>query len=127
MVPMGFFSNLFGGGAKKAKEAGDGQAQALKQFFQEKLPAGYTSSPKYAVTVTRGGQGYAAAITLDMCSDGSGYDGFGEEDYANLSELESDYVFDMLAGPPVSVQVTFLMDFGGKNRIAVEKGRILAK
>ena len=127
MIPVGLFSNLFGGGAKKAAEVSDEQAQALKQFFKEKLPAGYTSSPKYAVAVTRRGQGVAAAVTLDMCSDGSGYDGFGEEDFANLSELESDYVFEKLTEPPVSVQVTFLMDFGGKNRITVKKGWIQAK
>ena len=124
---MGLFSNLFGGGAKKAEEVNDGQAQALKQFFKEKLPANYTNSPKYTVAVTHSDRGYAAAITLDMHSDGSDYAGFGKDDYANLSDLESDYVFDMLTDPPVSVLVTFLMDFGGKNKITVEKGRILAK
>ena len=39
---MGFFSNLFsnlfGGGGKKAEEADDANAQALKQFFKENLP-----------------------------------------------------------------------------------------
>ena len=34
---MGFLSNLFGGGAKKAEEVNDASAQALKQFFKENL------------------------------------------------------------------------------------------
>jgi len=123
---MGLFSSLFGG-AKKAEETGDENAQALKRFFKEKLPPNYTSSPKYAVSVTSGDRGYAAAVTLDMNSDGSDYTGFGQDDYAGLADMESDYVFDMLTDPPVTVNVTFVMDFGGKNRITVEKGRILSK
>ncbi len=123
---MGLFSGLFGG-AKKAEEAGDGNVQALKRFFKEKLPPNYTNSPKYAVSITGGDRGYAAAVTLDMNSDGSDYAGFGQDDYAGLADMESDYVFEMLTDPPVTVRVTFVMDFGGKNRITVEKGRILSK
>lgn len=125
---MGLFANLFGGGAKKAEEASDGQAQALKQFFKEKLPPNYTSSPKYAVSITSGDQGYAATVTLDMQSDGSDYTGFGKDDFAGLADMESSYVFDeFVKDPPVSVWVTFLMDFGGKNQIKVDKGRVLSK
>ncbi len=126
-MKMGLFSNLFGGGAKKAEEASDENAQALKRFFKEKLPPNYTSSPKYAVSITSGDRGYAATVTLDMGSDGSDYSGFGKDDFANLSEMESDYVFGMLSDPPVSVWVTFLMDFGGKNQVKVDKGRVLSK
>ncbi len=124
---MGFFSNPFGGGAKKPEEANDGNAQALKRFFKEKLPPNYTSSPKYAVSITHGDQGYAATVTLDMQSDGSDYDGFGKDDFAGLADMESDYVLEKLTDPPVTVRVTFLMDFGGKNRIPMDKGRILSK
>jgi len=125
---MGLFSNLFGGGAKQAEEVSDEKAQALKQFFKEKLPPNYTSSPKYAITITRGDRGYEARITLDMGSDGSDYSGFDKDDFAGLADMESSYVFDeFVKDPPVSVIVTFDMDFGGKNRIAVNKGRALAK
>ncbi len=125
---MGLFSSLFGGGAKKAEEASDEQAQALKRFFKEKLPANYTNSPKYAVSVTSGDRGYAATVTLDMGSDGSDYTGFGKDDFAGLADMESSYVFDeFVKDPPVSVWVTFLMDFGGKNQIKVDKGRVLSK
>lgn len=122
---MGLFSGLFG--STKKEEAADEQAQALKRFLKEKLPTNYTSSPKYAVSVTRSDRGYAAVITLDMCSDGSDYTGFGKEDYAGLADMESDYVLGTLSDPPVTVSVTFVMDFGGRNKVTMEKGRILAK
>lgn len=122
---MGFFSNLFGGG-KKAEEAGDANAQALKQFFQEKLPANYVNSPKYAISVTRGDKGYETRINLDMGSDGSDYAGFSQEDFENLAELESSYVFDeFVKDPPVTVTVIFDMDFGPRNKITVNRGRAL--
>ena len=120
---MGLFSSLFGGKAK-VEEANDANAQALKQFFQDKLPANYTNSPKYAVSVTQGDRGYLAKIVLDMASDGSDYGGFGKDDFAGLADLESDYVLGLLTQPPVPVRVTFEMDFGGKNKITMEKGRI---
>jgi len=123
---MGLFSNLFGGGAKK-EEANDEQAKALRRFFEKQLPENYVNSPKYAVSITHGDQGYAAAVTLDMQSDGSDYAGFGKDDFAGLADLESDYVLEKLTDPPVTVRVTFLMDFGGKNRITAEKGKILSK
>ncbi len=123
---MGLFSNLFGSGAKK-EEADDGQAQALKQFFKEKLPKEYVSSSKYAVSITHSDRGYAASVTLDMTADGSTYEGFGKDNFAELADWESERVFDMLTDPPVSVAVTFLMDFGGKNRIPMDRGRILSK
>ena len=123
---MGLFANLLGGGAKK-EEANDANAQALKQFFKEKLPANYVNSPKYAVSVTQGDRGYAARITLDMGSDGSDYAGFGKDDFAGLADMESGYVFDeFLQDPPVSVLITLVMDFG-KTKIPVDKGRSLAK
>lgn len=125
---MGFFSNLFGGGAKKAAEVSDENAQALKQFFKEKLPANYVNSPKYTISITRGDKDYEARINLDMSSDGSDFTGFGKDDFENLSELESSYVFDeFVKGPPVTVTVIFDMDFGPKNRITVNRGRALAK
>lgn len=100
----------------------NGEAQALKQFFQEKLPAEYVNSPKYTVSVTQEAGGYKARITLDMTTDGSTYDGFGKDNFAELADLESDRVFDMLSGPPVPVAVTFDMDFGGENKVTMEKG-----
>ena len=125
---MGFFSRLFGGGAKKAEEAGDANAQALKQFFKEKLPANYVNSPRYAISITRGDKGYEARINMDMASDGSDYTGFGKDDFAGLADMESSYVFDeFVKDPPVTVTVIFDMDFGGKNKITVDKGRALAK
>ena len=125
---MGLFSNLFGGGAKKVEEVNDENAQALKQFFKEKLPANYVNSPKYAISITRGDKGYEARINLDMGSDGSDYAGFGKDDFAGLADMESSYVFDeFVKDPPVTVIVTFDMDFGPRNRITVNKGRALAK
>ncbi|NBI10880.1 hypothetical protein D1641_12775 [Colidextribacter sp. OB.20] len=125
---MGLFSSLFGGGAKKAEEVNDANAQALKQFFREKLPANYVNSPKYAISITRGDKGYEARINLDMGSDGSDYSGFGKDDFAGLADMESGYVFDeFVKDPPVTVIVTFDMDFGPRNRITVNKGRALAK
>ena len=124
---MGFLSSLFGGGARKVEEVNDANAQALKQFFKEKLPANYVNSPKYAISVTPGAPDYQARITLDMGSDGSDYTGFSQEDFANLAELESSYVFDeFIKDPPVTVTVIFDMDFG-KQKIPVNRGRVLAK
>ena len=124
---MGLFSNLFGGGAKKG-EIDDPNAQALKQFFKEKLPANYVNSPKYAISITQGSEGYQARINLDMASDGSDYTGFGKDDFANLADLESGYVFDeFVKAPPVTVTVIFDMDFGPRNKITVNRGRALAK
>ena len=124
---MGLFSNLFGGGAKKG-EIDDPKAQALKQFFKEKLPANYVNSPKYAISITQGSEGYQARINLDMASDGSDYTGFGKDDFANLADLESGYVFDeFVKDPPVTVTVIFDMDFGPRNKITVNRGRALAK
>lgn len=124
---MGLFSNLFGGGARKAEEANDANAHALKQFFRDKLPADYVNSPKYAVSITQGTGGYEARINLDMKADGSQYEGFGQDNFAELADWESERVFDMLADPPVTVNVTFDMDFGGKNKITMNRGRIPAK
>ena len=122
---MGLFSNLFGGGAKKG-EIDNPKAQALKQFFKEKLPANYVNSPKYAISITRGDKGYQARINLDMASDGSDYTGFGKDDFANLADLESGYVFDeFVKDPPVTVTVIFDMDFGPRNKITVNRGRAL--
>ncbi len=123
---MGLFSNLFGGGARK-EEANDEQAKALRRFFEKQLPENYVNSPQYAVSITHGDQGYAAAVTLDMQSDGSDYAGFGKDDFAGLADLESDYVLEKLTDPPVTVRITFVMDFGGKNRITVDKGKVLSK
>ena len=59
-----------------------------------------------------------------MCSDGSDYAGFGEDDYASLSELESSYLFEtFLSDPPCPVSVTFDMVFDGGRRITAAKGR----
>ena len=129
---MGFFSKLFssffGGGGKKQEEANDPNVQALERDFKEKLPANYVNSPKYAVSVTQDGRGYAAVITLDMGSDGSDYTGFGKDDFENLSELESSYVFDeFLQNPPVPVRAAFIMDFGPRNKIKVDRGWTPAK
>lgn len=122
---MGLFSNLFGGGAKKG-EIDNPKAQALKQFFKEKLPANYVNSPKYAISITQGSEGYQARINLDMASDGSDYTGFGKDDFANLADLESGYVFDeFVKDPPVTVTVIFDMDFGPRNKITVNRGRAL--
>ena len=75
---MGFLSNLFGG-AKKAEEVNDANAQALKQFFKENLPSEFVNSAKYAISVTQGDKGYEARINMDMGADGSTYDGFAKE------------------------------------------------
>ena len=122
---MGLFSNLFGG-AKKAGEVNDANAHALKQFFKDKIPADYLNSPKYAVTITQGTGGYEARINLDMKADGSQYEGFGKDNFAELADWESERVFDMLTEPPVTVTVTFDMDFGSKNIITMNRGRIQA-
>ena len=68
---MGLFSSLFGGGAKKAEEVNDANAQALKQFFKENLPSEFVNSAKYAISITRGDKGYEARINMDMGADGS--------------------------------------------------------
>ena len=36
-------------------------------------------------------------------------------------------VFDLLPEPPVTVTVIFDMDFGGKNKVTMNRGRLLAK
>ncbi len=123
---MGLFSGLFGG-AKKAEEVNDANAQALKQYFKETIPADYINSPKYAVSITRGDKGYEARLNLDMTADGSTYEGFGKDNFAELADWESERVFDMLTDPPVTVIVTFDMDFGGKNKVTMNRGRALAK
>ena len=129
---MGFFAarglaSLFGGGAKKVEEVNDANAQALKQYFMDKLPADYINSPRYTVSITRGDKGYEARINLDMTADGSKYEGFAKENFAELADWESERVFDMLDDPPVTVTVTFDMDFGGKNKVTMNRGRALAK
>ena len=124
---MGLFSNLFGGGAKKVEEANDENAQALKQFFKENLPSEYVNSAKYAISITRGDKGYEARINMDMGADGSTYDGFAKENFAELADWESERVFDLLPEPPVTVTIIFDMDFGGKNKVAINRGRLLAK
>lgn len=116
-----FFARLFGGSSGGKPEA---QAAALRRYFDEKLPKNYTASPQYDVSITPAPDLPAARITLDMCSDGSDYAGFGEEDYANISELESSYVFEtFLTDPPCPVSVTFDMVFDHGRRIAVNRGR----
>lgn len=124
---MGLFSNLFGGGAKKVEEVNDANAQTLKQFFKENLPSEYTSSAKYAISITQGDKGYEARINMDMTSDGSTYEGFGKDNFAELADWESERVFDLLPEPPVTVIVIFDMDFGGKNKVTMNRGRLLAK
>ena len=123
---MGLFSNLFGGGAKKVEEANDANAQALKQFFKENLPSEYVNSAKYAISITRGDKGYEARINMDMGADGSTYDGFAKENFAELADWESERVFDLLPAPPVTVTVIFDMDFG-KTKVTMNRGRLLAK
>lgn len=124
---MGLFSNLFGGGAKKAEEIHDANAQALKQFFKENLPSEFVNSARYAISVTQGDKGYEARINMDMGADGSTYQGFAKENFAELADWESERVFDLLPEPPVTVTVIFDMDFGGKNKVTMNRGRLLAK
>ena len=123
---MGLFSNLFGGGAKKVEEVNDENAQALKQFFKEKLPSEFTNSAKYTISITRGDKGYEARINMDMGADGSSYDGFAKENFEELADWESERVFDLLPEPPVTVVVIFDMDFG-KTKVTMNRGRLLAK
>ena len=123
---MGFFSNLFGGGAKKVEEVNDEHAQALKQFFKENLPSEFANSAKYAIAVTRGDKGYEARINMDMGADGSTYQGFAKENFEELADWESERVFDLLPAPPVTVTVIFDMDFG-KTKVTMNRGRLLAK
>lgn len=123
---MGFLSNLFGGG-KKVEEVNDANAQALKQFFKENLPSEFINSAKYAISITQGDKGYEARINMDMTADGSTYDGFAKENFAELADWESERVFDLLPKPPVTVTVIFDMDFGGKNKVTMNRGRALAK
>lgn len=122
---MGFLSNLFGG-VKKAEEVNDANAQALKQFFKENLPSEFVNSAKYAISVTQGDKGYEARINMDMGADGSTYDGFAKENFAELADWESERVFDLLPEPPVTVTVIFDMDFG-KTKVTMNRGRLLAK
>ena len=122
---MGLFSNLFGG-SKKAEEINDANAQALKQFFKENLPGEFANSAKYAISITQDGEGYEARINMDMTADGSTYDGFAKENFAELADWESERVFDLLPAPPVTVTVIFDMDFGGKNKVTINRGRLLA-
>lgn len=123
---MGLFSNLFGGSAKKVEEVNDANAQALKQFFKEKLPSEFVNSAKYTISITRGDKGYEARINMDMGADGSTYDGFAKENFAELADWESERVFDLLPEPPVTVTVIFDMDFG-KTKVTMNRGRLLAK
>ena len=122
---MGFLSNLFGG-TKKVEEVNDASAQALKQFFKENLPSEFVNSAKYAISVTQGDKGYEARINMDMGADGSTYDGFAKENFAELADWESERVFDLLPEPPVTVTVIFDMDFG-KTKVTMNRGRLLAK
>ncbi len=124
---MGLFSSLFGGGAKKVEEVNDENAQALKRFFKENLPGEFVNSAKYAIAVTRGDKGYEARINMDMGADGSTYQGFAKENFEELADWESERVFDLLPAPPVTVTVIFDMDFGGKNKVTMNRGRLLAK
>ena len=124
---MGLFSNLFGGGAKKVEEVNDENAQSLKQFFKENLPSEFVNSAKYAISITRGDKGYEAQINMDMGADGSTYQGFVKENFAELADRESERVFDLLPAPPVTVTVIFDMDFGGKNKVTMNRGRLLSK
>ena len=124
---MGLFSSLFGGGAKKVEEVNDENAQALERFFKENLPGEFVNSAKYAIAVTRGDKGYEARINMDMGADGSTYQGFAKENFEELADWESERVFDLLPAPPVTVTVIFDMDFGGKNKVTMNRGRLLAK
>ncbi|MCI8422805.1 MAG: hypothetical protein HFF50_04625 [Lawsonibacter sp.] len=123
---MGFFSRLFGG-AKKTEEVNDANAQALKQFFKEKLPGEFTISSKYTISITRSGKGYEARINMDMTADGSTYDGFGQENFEELADWESERIFELLPEPPVPVVVIFDMDFGGKNKVTMNRGSLPTK
>ena len=124
---MGLFSSLFGGGAKKVEEVNDENAQALKRFFRENLPSEFANSAKYAISITRGDKGYEAQINMDMGADGSTYQGFAKENFEELADWESERVFDLLPAPPVTVTVIFDMDFGGKNKVTMNRGRLLSK
>lgn len=124
---MGFLSTLFGGGAKKPEEVNDENAQALKRFFKENLPSEFANSAKYAISITQGDKGYEARINMDMGADGSTYNGFAKENFEELADWESERVFDLLPAPPVTVTVIFDMDFGGKNKVTMDRGLLLAK
>ncbi len=124
---MGLFSSLFGGRAKKVEEVNDENAQALKRFFKENLPSEFANSAKYAIAVTRGDKGYEARINMDMGADGSTYQGFAKENFEELADWESERVFDLLPAPPVTVTVIFDMDFDGKNKVTMNRGRLLAR
>ena len=84
-------------------------------------------SAKYAISITRGDKGYEAQINMDMGADGSTYQGFVKENFAELADWESERVFDLLPAPPVTVTVIFDMDFGGKNKVTMNRGRLLSK
>ena len=124
---MGFLSTLFGGSAKKPEEVNDENAQALKRFFKENLPSEFANSAKYAISITQGDKGYEARINMDMGADGSTYNGFAKENFEELADWESERVFDLLPAPPVTVTVIFDMDFGGKNKVTMDRGLLLAK
>ena len=124
---MGFLSTLFGGSAKNPEEVNDENAQALKRFFKENLPSEFANSAKYAISITQGDKGYEARINMDMGADGSTYNGFAKENFEELADWESERVFDLLPAPPVTVTVIFDMDFGGKNKVTMDRGLLLAK
>ena len=121
---MGFFSflaNLFGGGKDGAKTGGS-PADRLRSWLDANLPANYVKSKQYVVSIQEAGGAYNAKITLDMLADGSDYSDFGDQNYRELAELESNYLLTgCMANPPAAVNFTLELVFGGGRVITVEK------
>ena len=121
---MGFFSflsSLFGG-SKGAGETGGSPSEQLGSYLGKNLPQSYVQSKKYAVSIQETGGVYDAKITLDMLADGSDYNGYGDDNYRELAELEGGYILtECIANPPVTTNFTLELVFSGGRVITVEK------
>lgn len=109
---------LLGGCSEKEPD----RSEEVKEHITSVMPEDYAQSSLYKVEVTRDGDVYTADVILDMCSDGSDFSDFTDEDYVLLGEMEANYLLtECLAGAPVDTAYVLHLQYSSDIEVVVEK------